>query len=124
MRIVDVRPGNEDEDIAAGKVVVNMELDHPAKTVAIIRGEDPLTAQFADRVGVRSDPFPWREAVWLKVDNDTVKRILSADQYSTCFGSDESAAAAILDFADQLSSHLDNSASLMDIENAFLSTDS
>jgi len=116
MRIVDVRADHEAEDVKSGRKVLQMEIDHPSKNVMVIRGRSAEVAHFADRAAARSDPFPWRVAVWVK----DPEKILTENQKQTWFDGEVSACAAVLDFGDELIERLRADASLTAIEKAFL----
>lgn len=115
MRVLAVRNGHEAEDIASGQAILQSEIAHPAKTVMVVVGDTPEITRFADSAGARSDPFPFREAVWVK---DT--RIIDNTPRSEWFQSHESACAVVLDFDDRPSGWLGPGASLFEIEMAFL----
>lgn len=119
MRIVDIRAGHEQDDIDAAKALVASEIDHPAKTVLFIQGNGAAVAQFADRAATRSDAFPWRECVWLKVSRPKAEAILGASRFAEWFPS-TSVCAAMLDFADNVSERLESDATLFEIDAAFL----
>jgi hypothetical protein len=119
MRIVDIRPGQEELDIKAGKEILDSELKHQAKSVMIIVGDSADIAQFADRAGIRVNPFPMREAVWLKLTPTRALRILTPEQAKEWFP-DGGEGAVVLDFDDKVSDRLPPSTSIVDIERAFL----
>jgi hypothetical protein len=68
MRTLDVRNGHVEEDIASGREILHYEITITPKTVVVIRGNTPEITRFADKVAGRCDPFPWREAIWVKDD--------------------------------------------------------
>lgn len=114
MRILPVRPGSEAEDIGNGRKTLAAEIAHPAKTVIIIRGNEPHIGQFADRAAVRSDSFGFREAVWVQSDE-----ILTEDQIAW-FKGHERVCAVVLDFDDKPIVWLGPDSTLFEIEKAFL----
>jgi len=113
MRILDLREGREDEDVAFGRRALEMELEHPARTVMIVLGSEAEVSKLADRVASRADAFPWREAVWVRD-----QRILTAAQRE--WFDDVATRAVALDFADRKVEGLGVDADLFDIERAFL----
>jgi len=115
MRILDVRDGNKD-DIEKGQAILLAEIAHPSKTVMIIRGDGPEIAQFADAAAGRSDPFPWREVVWVKNNS-----IFKDGQEKRLFpkGNDKSC-AVILDLDDTPLVWLSADSNPLQIEKAFL----
>lgn len=114
MRILPVRTGREDEDIASGRNTLAAEMAHPAKTVMVIRGNTPEVAQFADLAAARSDAFGFREAVWVQDD-----RIFTPVQLGWFQGRAQTC-AVVLNFDDQPIEWLTPDAMLFDIERAFL----
>lgn len=117
MRIVDVRPGH-DEDVAEGQKVLKGEIEHPSMTVMIIRGSTPEIGQFADRAGTRCDPFPWRSAVWVKND-----RIFTPQNKDSWFKDHDDACAVILDLNDRPADWLKPADTLFRIEQAWLAAE-
>ena len=118
MRIAPIRSGHEAADIKSAKKILKQELDHPAKSVMVIRGDSGDVARFADRVATRSDVFPWREAVWLKVGKKHLGKILSVKQLKWFDGHGRSC-AVLLDFADTPTAWFSNSASRRSIDSAY-----
>ena len=119
MRIVDIRPGHEKEDIAAAKDLVESEIAHPAKSVMFVLGNSATIAQFADRAATRSDAMPWRETVWLKISRAKARTIVGTARFDSWFPNTQNCAVA-LDFSDNVSARLPSDATLFDIEAAFL----
>lgn len=66
MRILDIDPDDREKSIESGRAVVRSEIEHPAKTIVLIRGEGGKVSRFADRAASRCDSVNWREAVWVK----------------------------------------------------------
>jgi hypothetical protein len=118
MRVVDIRPGHEAEDIQYGRGALAAEIQHPAKTVMIIRGASPQISHFADKANARCAPFPWRSAVWLMDP-----RIFSARQEEEWFADHAESCAVILDLKDDPASWLAETASAYDIEMAWLNAE-
>lgn len=115
MRVLSVRASHDTADIASGRAILAEMIGHPSKTVMIIRRVGPQITRFADKAGTRSDPFPWREIVWI-----TDPRIFGPGQEEMLFAGHAGACAVVLDFQSQASAWLDPSAQLFDIEDAFL----
>ena len=119
MRIIVIRPSHEQEDVQAAKETVETEIAHPAKSVMFILGQDQEVGQFTDRAGTRSDPFPWREAVWLQVSTAQAKEILGVARLNNWYPNADNC-AVMLDFSDNISEFLKSDASLFDIDAAYL----
>lgn len=119
MRVVDVRPDHEEEDVRSGAATLATEIEHPAKAVMVIRGTKPDVALFVDRVGARSDAFPWRAAVWLKVSEPLAKAIVGESRYAHWFP-DAATCAVMLDFADNVKTRLSSDATHFAIDDAYL----
>jgi hypothetical protein len=117
MRIVDVRPGHA-EDVDGGRKVLDAEIAHPSISIMIIRGSTPEIGQFTDRAGTRSDPFPWRSAVWVKND-----AIFTPQNKARWFGGRDEACAVILDLNDEPAEWLKPADTLFRIEQAWLSAE-
>jgi hypothetical protein len=115
MRVLAVRAGSVDRDIAAGRAALAATIAHPSTTVMVIRWIGPEVAAFADRAAGRTDPFPWRDAVWV-----TDPRIFEEGQEAALFGGHESACAVVLDLRDLPVAWLNPDAELFDIDDAFL----
>lgn len=115
MRILDIRPGHEQEDTDAGRVILAAEIARPSRTIMIIRGRGHDVGMFAETAAARAAPFPWREAIWVK---DT--RIFTAGQEQALYAGQDDACAAILDLDDVPARWLATDASAMDIERAWL----
>jgi len=118
MRILDVRveTPKEKSDIAKGRVVLQSEISHPAKTVMVIRGTTPEISFFADNADGRSTAFPWREVVWVKntaiFDEGQEIMLFPKKFMNHC--------AVVLDLEDKPVAWLKEDSSLTDIEEAFL----
>lgn len=121
MRIATIRLDHEQEDARTAKKILRQEIGHPSKTVIIIKGLAPEVAGFVDRVATRTDPFPWRESIWLLVSDEQLEAILTLRQ-SRWFVDHPEACAVVLDFEDNPSAWLTTEADLLDIETAFLNT--
>ncbi len=116
MRVLDLRPGREKQDIDWARSVLDSEIGHPSKTVMLVRGSSQDVSHFADRAGARSDPFPWRAVIWVRDP-----RLLSDEAHTQWFGDDHEIVAVVLDFDDRPIARLQVSATLYQIEMAFLS---
>jgi hypothetical protein len=92
MRTLSVRPDQEERDIASGREILQEAILHPSKTVMIVRYHSPEVARFADKAATRSDPFPWRESVWV-----TDRRIFAPGQETELFDSNDPACGVVLD---------------------------
>ena len=115
MRVLSVRAASRAADIKSARTILGETVGHPSKTVMIIRRVGPEITRFADKAGTRSDPFPWREIVWV-----TDQRIFRPGQEDELFGAHPDACAVVLDLAGHPATWLDPSAQLFDIEDAFL----
>lgn len=115
MRILDIRPGHEQEDTEEGRRILADEIAKPSYTLIIIRGAGPTMHEFAERAAARAEPFPWRGAVWVKD-----ARIFTDGQEQAFFAGHAPACAVILDVDDVPAQWLTNDASAMDIERAWL----
>lgn len=115
MRVLTVRATSVPQDIKSGRDILLTTIRHPSKTVMIIRGVTPEITRFADKSASRSDPFPWRDVVWV-----TDQRLMQAEEEHAWFDDHPTACAVILDLRDLPAAWLDASAHLFDIEMAFL----
>jgi hypothetical protein len=115
MRVLSVRAGFEEKDIESARVVLAATIHHPSRTVMVIRRVGPQITRFADKAATRSDPFPWREIVWV-----TDQRIFLSGEELRLFGGHNSACAVVLDLLNEPAAWLDPGAQLFDIEDAFL----
>ncbi len=115
MRILDVRPDHEDEDIDLGRAVVRSEIAHPARVVMIVRGRGSEVAQFADRAAGRADPFPYREVLWLQDP-----RVFPPGLEDALFEGEDEWCAVVLSLEDEPVVWLAPTAALWEIELAFL----
>jgi hypothetical protein len=115
MRVLSVRAGFESKDIQSARAILMETVEHPSQTVMIIRRVGPEITRFADKAATRSDPFPWREIVWI-----TDQRIFPPGEELRLFGGHNSACAVVLDLMNQPAAWLDPGAQLFDIEDAFL----
>lgn len=113
MRILDVRDDRVDDDVAFGRRALQIELEHPARTVMIVLGSETEVSKLADRVASRADAFPWRAAVWVRD-----RRILTEDQRQ--WFEDHRTRAVALDFADHPVETLRGDSDLFTVERAFL----
>ncbi len=114
MRVLPVRPDNEEEDIAAGRVTLREKIDHPSQATMIVRGNDADVAHFADRCGSRSSPFPYRETVWVQ---DT--RIFTPELARQLFDGHDGAAGVVVDYKAKPVEWLTADATLYAIDRAF-----
>lgn len=115
MRVLDLRLGHEEEDRQWGRYVIQTEVAHPSKTVMLIRGDSPEVAHLADRAATRSNGLGWREVIWVRDHS-----LFPDDTELRWFGYEDRYAAVVLDFNDAPAARLDMSATLYDIEQAFL----
>lgn len=115
MRIVDAQNKEDAEGIKAGRKILATEIANPSMSVMIIRGDNPQVSQFVDNAGVRCDPFPWRQAIWVRKDF-----IFPAGKQQEWFDGHDSACAVILDLDDRPVEWLDDDATLFGIERAWL----
>jgi hypothetical protein len=115
MRILDIRPDHEQEDTDSGRRTLAAVVANPSCTTCIIRGADPEVSGFSDRAAARADPFPWREAVWVRD-----RRIFADGQEQTWFSDHDNACATILDLDDLPAQWLAKDASTVNIERAWL----
>jgi hypothetical protein len=118
MRVLAVRPGNVEQDMAAGRATLDAALENPSTTVMIIRRDDPEVAGFADLAAGRSDPFPWRDSVW--VMDERIFRTADANRW---FAGRPSACAVVLNMKDEPVVWLDPDAQIFDIDDAFLTAE-
>ena len=114
MRTLSVRPGQEERDIASGREILQEAIDHPSKTVMIVRYHSPEVARFVDKAATRSDPFPWRETVWV-----TDRRIFEPGLETKLFDANDTACGVVLDLLDRPVAHLTADATLAAIDRAF-----
>jgi hypothetical protein len=108
MRILDIDPDNHEASIESGRAVVRSEIEHPAKTVVLIRGKGGKISLFADRAASRCDTVNWREAIWVR-DSEIFpegweKRFFGADTIDQC-------CAVVIGDSDQAERKLDVSMS-------------
>jgi hypothetical protein len=96
MRTLSVRPGHEEQDIFSGRAILQESIAHPSKTVMVVRFHSPEVARFADKAATRSDPFPWRETVWV-----TDRRIFAPGQEAELFNGHDGACGVALDLRDR-----------------------
>ena len=115
MRILDVRPDHEQEDIDLGRAIVRAEIAHPARVVMIVRGDGPDVARFADRAAGRADPFAYREVLWLRD-----RRVFPPGLEDELFDDEDEWCAVVLSLGDEPVVWLAAHASLWEIELAFL----
>jgi hypothetical protein len=115
MRVLSVRPGHRDEDIAAGVSILLATIANPRTIPMIIRGRGPEVSQFADRAAARSDPFPWRDVVWVMDD-----AIFTPQDLNEWFASNPNDCAVVFDIRDRPRVWLPATAQLFEIEDAFL----
>lgn len=118
MRVADVRPDHRLEDIERGQGAIDAEVGDPAKTVMIVRRDTPDVSLFVDRASTRSDVFPWRGGVWVKH-----RDVFRSGEEETYFAGHPQACAVILDLQDRPTEWLSSSATLFDIEQAWLRTE-
>jgi len=115
MRILSVRPEHEEEDIAKARTTLDSTIQHPSTTVVVVRRVGPQISQFADKVASRTDPFPWRDSVWV-----TDQRIFRPGEEARLFTSHSTAAGAILDMNNAPAGLLEPDATIPEIEEAIL----
>lgn len=120
MRILSISADPSAEDLVAARTVIDQEIAAQLKNVLVMFGDDRATADLADRVGIRSDVFPWREAIWLKTAAANAPDIIGPARFADWFPGAPDACAVVLDFTDQPVRRLDTSATLAAIELAFL----
>lgn len=114
MRTLTVRPGHDAEDIASGQAVLQESINHPSKTVMVIRFHSPEVGRFADKSATRSDPFPWRETVWV-----TDRRIFALGQEAELYGGQDDACGVVLDLRNEPVERLKPDATSFAIDRAF-----
>jgi|GEM_PF-2227540 hypothetical protein len=119
MRVLSVRPDNVEKDIQSARDILDQAIAHPSKTVMIIRRVGPEITRFADKVAARTDPFPWREAVWV-----TDQRIFRPLEEARYFTTHASASGSILNVRDIPVVWLDPTATLPEVDEAFLEAES
>lgn len=117
MRILDVDPDDQDNSIESGRAVVRAEIEHPSKTIVLIRGDSPQIARFADRASAQCDSVVWREAVWVKDS-----RIFPEGWEERFFGSDseDECCGVVVGDNDQTERKLDHSMSARVINSKIL----
>lgn len=120
MRILTVSADPSAEDIAGVRAVIEQAIADQAKNLLVMFGDDRATSDLADRVGIRSDVFAWREAIWLQTSTANATDIIGATRFTDWFVGVPGACAVVLDFADQPVQRLDKNATAVDIELAFL----
>ena len=118
MRVLSVRPDHVAGDIQSGRTILQDAVANPSKTLMIMRGQGPETSRFADKAAARSDPFPWRDVVWVTDD-----RIFPAGSLDRWFDGHPNDCAVILDLRDRPTVWLPVTAQLFEIEDAFLAAE-
>jgi hypothetical protein len=118
MRVLSVRPEHSAEDIETGRITLRDRIANPSTLVMIMRGVDPDVRHFADMAAARSDPFPWRDLVW--VTDEAIFPVGSLDRW---FGQNPNDCAVILDLRDRPTAWLPVTAELFEIEDAFLAAE-
>ena len=124
MRILIIRQNQRDNDLMNAQSVLSGEIAIPAKNLVVIFGDDDATASLVDRVGGRTDVFPWREAIWLKCSRADAVEIVGSDRFDAWFPGADSFGAVVLDFEDTPIDQLPVDATLFAIEIALLKAQS
>jgi hypothetical protein len=114
MRTLTVRSGHEAEDVASGQAILLEAINHPSKTLMVIRFHDPDVGRFADKSATRSDPFPWRETVWV-----TDRRIFAPGQEEDLYKGHAAACGVVLDMRNEPLVWLEADATSIAIDGAF-----
>jgi hypothetical protein len=119
MRTLSVRSDHAAEDIQSGRDIMDQAIAHPSKMVLLIRRVGPEITRFADKVAARTDPFPWREAVWV-----TDQRLFRPGEEARLFAGHDSASGVILNLRDVPVIWLDPTATVPEVDEAFLEAES
>jgi len=115
MRVLSIRADSETADIKSGRAILAEAIGHPSTVVMVIRNTGADVTRIADKAAVRSDPFPWREVLWV-----TDSRLFRDGQEDKLFAGHPTACGVALDFTGQPKAWVEPSAQLFDIEMAFL----
>lgn len=115
MRVLSIRAGHKAADIKSGRAILAEAIGHPSTVVMMIRGTGADVSRIADKAAVRSDPFPWREAIWV-----TDRLLFPTGDEERLFAGHSSACGVVLDFTGQPKAWVEPSAQLFEVEMAFL----
>ena len=103
--------------VAEAKRIVKSEIEDSEKILMVIRGTGTDVSSFADDAAIRADAMPWREAVWLKMADEDVDKVIA--DFENWFADHHDACAAILDFNGTAKEWLKSDATLFNIDTAF-----
>ncbi len=116
-----VRAGHEQEDIQLAREALDLELKATEKALIVIRRDNGVDA-FAGKVTGRAGAS-WREAIWLKVDDDVLLQVLTTDEYNDWFHGYPETCSVALDENRNVSARLIPTASNYEIEDAYLAAE-
>lgn len=105
--------GAGDPELERSRAILTREIDHPAKTIVVARGDGPGVAGFVSSAQMAADR-PWRLVLWVK--NPIIFR---DGEEARLFGSDGATLAVLLDFQDRVASRFRADANVIDVDDAF-----
>lgn len=105
--------GAADPALDRARGILAREIDHPAKTIVAVRGNDPPVAGFVSNAQMAADR-PWRMVLWIK--NPVIFR---AGEEARLFAGDPKTVGVLLDFQDRVTQRFTADASVIDVDDAF-----